>query len=244
MSRQIVLDTETTGLRVEEGHRIIEIGCVELIDRKFTGRHFHCYLNPNREIDPSASAIHGITNDFIQDKPSFHEIAEEFIEFLKSDELIIHNASFDLSFIDNEFSLIKTNWTALNEICKVIDTLQMARRQFVGQRNNLDALCKRLKIDNSKREFHGALLDAHLLAQVYLAMTGGQGTFFESMHETDNHKAKYDDVNQVAIAKEYKLIVLHANEAEETAHAAYLEEMNKRGKCLWLQEKNTDATDS
>lgn len=171
--RQIVLDTETTGIGHEQGHRIIEIGCVELIDRKLTGSHFHSYLNPQRAVDEGAFKVHGISSEFLQDKPVFGEIAEDFLQFVEGAELIIHNAPFDLGFLNAELKLIK--WSkSISDYCRVIDTLVLAREKHPGQRNNLDALCKRYAIDNSNRQLHGALLDADILAHVYLAMTGGQ----------------------------------------------------------------------
>jgi DNA polymerase-3 subunit epsilon len=173
--RSVVLDTETTGMQVGDGHRIIEIGCVELIGRRLTGRHYHVYLQPDREIDEGAIAVHGITNEFVQDKPRFREIADEFFEFIKGAQLIIHNAAFDVGFINNEFALIKQDERAdISEHCSILDTLLMARERHPGQRNNLDALCKRYGVDNSGRDLHGALLDAEILADVYLTMTGGQ----------------------------------------------------------------------
>ncbi|HUE92659.1 DNA polymerase III subunit epsilon [Pseudomonas sp.] len=173
--RSVVLDTETTGMPVGDGHRIIEIGCVELIGRRLTGRHYHVYLQPDREIDEGAIAVHGITNEFVQDKPRFREIADEFFEFIKGAQLIIHNAAFDVGFINNEFALIKQDERAdISEHCSILDTLMMARERHPGQRNNLDALCKRYGVDNSGRDLHGALLDAEILADVYLTMTGGQ----------------------------------------------------------------------
>ncbi|WP_339463114.1 DNA polymerase III subunit epsilon [Pseudomonas sp. EA_105y_Pfl2_R69] len=173
--RSVVLDTETTGMPVGDGHRIIEIGCVELIGRRLTGRHYHVYLQPDREIDEGAIAVHGITNDFVQDKPRFREVADEFFEFIKGAQLIIHNAAFDVGFINNEFALIKQDERAdISEHCSILDTLLMARERHPGQRNNLDALCKRYGVDNSGRDLHGALLDAEILADVYLTMTGGQ----------------------------------------------------------------------
>ncbi|HZX52438.1 MAG TPA: DNA polymerase III subunit epsilon [Pseudomonas sp.] len=173
--RSVVLDTETTGMPVGDGHRIIEIGCVELIGRRLTGRHYHVYLQPDREIDEGAIAVHGITNESVQDKPRFREIADEFFEFIKGAQLIIHNAAFDVGFINNEFALIKQDERAdISEHCSILDTLLMARERHPGQRNNLDALCKRYGVDNSGRDLHGALLDAEILADVYLTMTGGQ----------------------------------------------------------------------
>lgn len=233
MPRQIVLDTETTGLRVEDGHKIIEVGCIELIDRKFTGNNFHTYLNPERTIDEEASKVHGLTNDFVKDKPNFASIAEKLIAYLGNAELIIHNAGFDLNFLDSEFRLFKAGWKSLRNFCQITDTLEMARKQYIGQRNNLDALCKRLKIDNSKREFHGALLDAHLTAQVYLAMTGGQGTFFEELQIVNNTHRQGGQSVDVAKIQDYQLVVLKANQHEEALHQEYLDKMRREGTCVW-----------
>ena len=174
--RQIVLDTETTGLEVSQGHKIIEIGCVELINRRITGRHFHQYVHPEREIDAGAMEVHGITLEFLAGKPNFSQVAAEFIEFVDGAELIIHNAAFDVGFLDAELRALENFDKKIAQICDVIDTLQMARHKHPGQRNNLDALCQRYEIDNSSRTLHGALLDAEILAEVYLAMTGGQAS--------------------------------------------------------------------
>ena len=177
MTRQIVLDTETTGIGHDHGHRIIEIGCLELIDRQLTGEQFHIYLNPEREIDPGAIKIHGIKNEFLLDKPKFSEILEDFLAFVMNAELIIHNAPFDMGFLNAE--LKRANYKkALHQHCRVFDTLTLAKSKHPGQRNNLDALCKRYDVINSHRKLHGALLDAELLAFVYLAMTGGQTSLF------------------------------------------------------------------
>ncbi|MGB5716746.1 MAG: DNA polymerase III subunit epsilon, partial [Gammaproteobacteria bacterium] len=172
--RQIVLDTETTGLEPADGHRIIEIGCVELNDRRLTGNTYHQYIQPDREIDAGAIEVHGITNEKLADKPRFTDIAAEFLEFIDGAELVIHNAPFDVGFIDHEFRLLEDSPGGVNDHCMVLDTLALARRMHPGQRNSLDALCRRYEIDNSQRELHGALLDAEILADVYLAMTGGQ----------------------------------------------------------------------
>ncbi|MEE8057563.1 MAG: DNA polymerase III subunit epsilon [Pseudomonadales bacterium] len=173
--RQVVLDTETTGLEPAQGHRIIEIGCVELVDRKLTGRHYHQYINPNREIDAGAFEVHGITNQFLADKPLFKQIAADFLAFIDGAELVIHNAPFDIGFIDYEFTLLKQNSPdKVGDHCGVVDTLVIARQKHPGQRNTLDVLCNRYAVDNSQRELHGALLDAEILADVYLLMTGGQ----------------------------------------------------------------------
>ncbi len=172
--RQIVLDTETTGLEPEQGHRIIEIGCVELVNRKLTHRHYHQYINPDREVEEGAIEVHGITNEFLADKPRFAQVAEEFFEFINGAELIIHNAPFDVGFINHEFKLMGSGHQPINKHCGIVDTLVMARDKHPGQRNNLDALCRRYGVDNSQRDLHGALLDAEILADVYLFMTGGQ----------------------------------------------------------------------
>jgi len=175
MIRSVVLDTETTGMPVGDGHRIIEIGCVELMGRKLTGRHYHVYLQPDREVDEGAVAVHGITDEFLADKPRFRDIADEFFEFIEGAQLIIHNAAFDIGFISNEFALLGQRERAeVSDYCSILDTLLMARERHPGQRNSLDALCKRYGVDNSGRDLHGALLDAEILADVYLTMTGGQ----------------------------------------------------------------------
>lgn len=172
--RQIVLDTETTGLEVNLGHRIIEIGCVELVNRRVTGNHWHYYFNPEREIDAGAYEVHGISNEFLKDKHRFADLADEFHEYVRGAELIIHNAAFDLGFLNHELGMLAAPLERLEDSCGVLDTLMLARQKHPGQKNNLDALCKRYDIDNSQRSLHGALLDARILADVYLAMTGGQ----------------------------------------------------------------------
>lgn len=171
--RQIVLDTETTGLEPSEGHRIIEIGCVELIDRRLTGNNFHQYLQPDREIDAGAIEVHGISNEFLEDKPRFEDVVKDFLAYIKGAELVIHNAPFDVGFLNHELKLCASG-QQLSDLCTVLDTLAMARKMHPGQKNNLDALCRRYEIDNSRRDLHGALLDAEILADVYLGMTGGQ----------------------------------------------------------------------
>ena len=232
--RQIILDTETTGIRVEEGHRIIEIGCLEMINRRLTGNHFHYYLNPEREIDAGAQAIHGISHVFLKDKPLFSVIADELLAFISGSELIIHNAPFDLSFLDHELALTRRNFKSITKYCQVVDTLQIARQLHIGQRNSLDALCKRYKVDNSKRDLHGALLDAHLLAQVYLAMTGGQGSFFDGYSD---HPAQASDT-EISFAppiQKYNLVVLKASAEEKDEHKKYLDRLKQQGKCLWQE---------
>lgn len=234
--RQIVLDTETTGIRVEDGHRIIEIGCLELIDRKLTGRKYHQYINPEREVEAGALAVHGITNEFLMDKPVFSQVDEEFMSFIDDAELIIHNAPFDLSFLNSELKLTRRGWKVMTDYCSVVDTLKLARQLHVGQRNSLDALCKRYGVDNSKREYHGALLDAYLLAHVYLAMTGGQGSFFDDVNEAE--KAANNPVAEAEATsiRSYDLIVLKANEKECETHEQYLVKMKSKNQCLWLDD--------
>lgn len=183
--RQIVLDTETTGLEPEQGHRVIEIGAVELIDRELTGETFHTYLNPQRKIDEGALQVHGIDEDFLADKPLFADIGEAFTAFIRDAELVIHNAPFDVAFLDRELSLLPGPLPPIGELCKVTDSLALARHKYPGQKNNLDALCRRFNVDNSARERHGALLDAEILAEVYLAMTGGQTALFASAQAQD-----------------------------------------------------------
>jgi len=178
-NRIVVLDTETTGLNPQEGHRVIEIGCVELIKRRLTGKRFHVYINPDRIIDEGAIAVHGITNQFLDDKPHFEQIVEDFIAFIRGAELVIHNAPFDVGFINYEFSRLKNIAGTVTDLCEVFDTLAYARKKHPGQRNSLDALCKRYGIDNSHRDLHGALLDAEILADVFLLMTGGQSSLLD-----------------------------------------------------------------
>ncbi|EKD71945.1 MAG: DNA polymerase III, epsilon chain [uncultured bacterium] len=233
--RQIILDTETTGLRVEDGHRIIEIGCLEMIDRKLTGNHFHYYLNPEREVEAGALAVHGITNEFLHNKPLFHDISEELMRFIKNAEIIIHNAPFDLSFLNHELKLTGQGYPAISDYCHVIDTLVIARQLHVGQRNSLDALCKRYAVDNTKRDLHGALLDANLLAQVYLAMTGGQGSFFDSLHTEQTSRGQSATTTILQVDK-HELTVIKATSDEISEHEHYLKKMKKQGKCMWRDD--------
>lgn len=227
--RQIVLDTETTGLDPLQGHRIIEIGAVEMVNRKLTGNNFHVYLNPQREIDAGAVNVHGLTTKFLQDKPLMADIADTFLSYLADDELIIHNAKFDIGFINSELSRLNKK---LTDNLRVIDTLLMARDRHPGQKNNLDALCKRYSIDNSKRDLHGALLDANLLALLYLAMTGGQGSLF------DEENSETDSLSKITKAQKKSAIkVIHASEVELQLHTERLQEIDKISKnCLWLRE--------
>jgi len=234
--RQIVLDTETTGLEVAQGHRIIEIGGVELINRKLTGNHFHQYLNPQREIDAGAMEVHGITNEFLEDKPLFEEIAEQFLSFIRGAELVIHNAPFDIAFIDNELQNLNKGYPLTREICGVVDTVIMARRKHPGQKNNLDALCKRYHVDNSQRDLHGALLDAEILADVYLAMTGGQTAL--SLSSEESRANREGKLEAPAFSRDRAaLTVIKATTEELAAHEKQLQRIQKAsGNCLWLKE--------
>lgn len=239
--RQIVLDTETTGISTADDHRIIEIGCVELINRKLTGRTFHQYINPERDIDAGAIEVHGITNEALADKPLFSDIAEDFIEFVRGAELVIHNAPFDVGFLDHEFAKLVADKVKTTDICTVRDTLQMARDKHPGQKNSLDALCKRYQVDNSNRELHGALLDAEILADVYLAMTGGQVSLsLASEPAPRRKKPKADPTGRTATASDAPLVVIAADEDELAAHQAMLETINDNsdGQCAWLKHSS------
>ena len=230
--RQIVLDTETTGIDPKEGHRIIEIGCVEVVNRRLTGNHFHVYINPGRHIEQEAIEVHGITNEFLADKPTFSQVAQEFVSFIKGAQLVIHNAPFDVGFMDHEFGMeASTKGVITNQICDVLDTLTLARQMHPGQKNNLDALCKRYGIDNSHRTLHGALLDAEILADVYLLMTGGQTKLkLASSSGTDADSTAIRRINRSA----NKLKVIKASADEITQHEARLDIVEKAGgKCLW-----------
>lgn len=234
MTRQIILDTETTGLEPKEGHRIIEIGCVEMVSRRLTGNNFHFYLQPDREIDAEAIQVHGITNEFLADKPRFKDIAADLVAYLQGSELIIHNAPFDLGFLNHELGQLAEAYQRITDYCTVTDTLIMARKMYPGQRNSLDALCKRYEIDNGHRTLHGALLDAEILADVYLAMTGGQVSL---QLGGDNDAGGDSNRSAVAIrriAAGINLPVIPANEEELVAHAERLAAIQKSaGKCLW-----------
>jgi DNA polymerase-3 subunit epsilon len=224
--RQIFLDTETTGLYASQGHRIIEIAAVEMINRRSTNNHFHVYLNPEREIDPGAQEVHGITLEFLQDKPLFQSIAQEFLAFIQDAELVIHNAPFDVGFLNAELGRLGLP-TVESVSRKITDTLKMAKESRPGQRNNLDALCRFYGIDNSKRTLHGALLDAELLADVYMAMTRGQDSL---MMELDQVSVT---THVVQVQNVQPLIVLMADEAETLAHQQYLQGLAKSGACIW-----------
>lgn len=222
--RQIILDTETTGLEPSDGHRIIEIGCVELVERRFTGNNFHVYINPDREIDQGAIQVHGITNEFLADKPRFDELAAELREYLRGAELIIHNAPFDVGFLDHEFAKLAEPPAPLNQWCDITDTLLMAREKHPGQRNSLDALCQRYEVDNSNRDLHGALLDAELLAQVYLSMTGGQSVLELTAAEA-RPDSQGNTLSVAEVLKKGRPRLITASEEDAGAHAQRLEEI-------------------
>ena len=223
--RQIVLDTETTGLETSEGHRIIEIGCIEILDRRITRNSFHTYINPEREVDAGALEVHGIDNRFLRDKRRFAEVAGELLEYLRGAQLVIHNAPFDVGFLNHELKLMKNPVTDITGVCSVLDTLELARRTHPGQKNSLDALCKRYSVDNSGREYHGALLDAQLLAEVYLAMTGGQAALVLDA-ATDPQRAGAG-VQRRLQRDQLPLKVLRATAEESAAHEAKLKEIAK-----------------
>jgi DNA polymerase III subunit epsilon len=232
--RLIVLDTETTGLSPQEGHRIIEIGCVEMIKRRLTGKQFHAYINPERLVEQDAIAVHGITNEFLQDKPVFSKIAEQFIEFIRGAELVIHNAPFDVGFINHEFNLLNAQLGTVSTYSTVFDTLAYARKKHPGQRNTLDALCKRYSIDNSHRELHGALLDAEILADVFLMMTGGQDSLLEA-NTPVTHSVSGDKNIQRTVTNRPALKIIRCNETEQQEHKQRLASIDKAsgGQCLW-----------
>jgi DNA polymerase-3 subunit epsilon len=233
MLRKVVLDTETTGLEAARGHRVIEIGCVEIIDRQPSGRTFQRYLNPGRANDAGAVAVHGITDEFLRDKPRFAEVAEEFVAFIDGAELLIHNATFDVTFLDAELQLADTRYGCMREHAVVVDTLALAREKYPGQKNTLDALCKRLAIDNSHREVHGALLDAHLLAEVWLAMTAGQGALsLGSNGAAGPHAQTASGIAPTGLPRPR---VQRASAAEVAAHDARLAALAKAcgGASLW-----------
>jgi len=236
MIRQVVLDTETTGLEPELGHRIIEIGCVELQNRRRTGRRLHHYVCPDREIDPGALEVHGITNEFLADQPRFAEVADDLLAFIDGAELVIHNAAFDVAFLDAEFARLPGGAGRIADRCRLLDTLMLARQLHPGQRNSLDALCKRYQVDNSKRDLHGALLDAELLLDVYLAMTGGQGTLILGADDAAERAA--GAVVQRATRPTGELRVLRASAVEVAAHEALLERLDRAsgGRTLFRQQ--------
>lgn len=224
-NRQIVLDTETTGIEISQGNRIIEIGGVELIDRRFTGKVYHQYINPERESEEGALEVHGITSEFLADEPLFADIAEEFLNFVDGAELVIHNAPFDIGFLDHELALAGSSRAPLSSICSVLDSLILARQKHPGQRNSLDALCKRYAVDNSSRELHGALLDAEILADVYLIMTGGQVSLGLGADASSSDSAQLETSYTPIPKDRQRLPVIEANEAENQAHQAYMDGM-------------------
>lgn len=232
--RQIVLDTETTGLEPADGHRVIEIGCLEMIERRQTGRNFHVYINPDREVEGGALAVHGITDEFLADKPRFADLADDFLEFIRDAELIIHNAAFDVGFLDAELARLDAP-TRVEEHASVLDTLLLARELHPGQRVSLDALCKRYEVDNSGRDLHGALLDAELLAEVYLAMTGGQVDLALNLAaDAENEESGGELPADFDVSR---LVVRKASAAEMAAHRERLEAIREAsGTCLWLEQ--------
>jgi DNA polymerase-3 subunit epsilon len=236
-NRVIVLDTETTGMNQigahYEGHRIIEIGAVEVINRRLTGNNFHVYLKPDRLVDPEAFGVHGIADEFLADKPTFDQVADSFMDYIRGAELVIHNASFDIGFMDYEFSKLKRDIPKTDTFCKITDSLAMARKMFPGKRNSLDALCSRYEIDNSKRTLHGALLDAQILSDVYLMMTGGQTSLKFSM-EGDLQSKQGDGGIQRVVRGASGLRVIQASDEEIMAHESRLDLVQKKGgSCLW-----------
>lgn len=234
--RQIILDTETTGLEPSQGHRIIEIGCVEVVNRKLTGKHYHQYIRPERDIDEQAIEIHGITPEFLKDKPVFCDIVDEFMAFIDGSQLVIHNAPFDVGFINHELKLNKNKYKAVTQYCSVIDTLVMARQKHPGQKNNLNALCKRYMVDNSQRELHGALLDAEILADVYLMMTGGQTALSLSDKDVSSGGMQEEVIHR--LTKEFNTPIIRADAMEEEAHQQKLQTIQKasNNNCVWLTQ--------
>lgn len=230
--RQIVLDTETTGLSTAQGHRVIEIGCVELVNRRLTGREYHRFLNPDRDIDEGAERVHGISRADLEGQPRFPEVVDELLDFLRDSELVIHNAVFDVGFLENELDLMKHPKPAITDHAMVLDTLTLAREIHPGQRNSLDALCKRYEVDASKRDVHGALIDAELLARVYLAMTGGQAAL--SLDEDEGIDTGLGEEVLVRPRRnDLNLVVITASDKEAAAHEALLDKMQETGPCLF-----------
>ncbi len=233
--RQIILDTETTGLEANNGDRIIEIGCVELVSRRLTGNHYHQYIQPGREVPQDAIEIHGITNEFLVDKPRFELVVKEFMDYVRGAELVIHNAAFDMGFINMELARLGSEWGKIDDHCTILDTLTMAREMHPGQRNTLDALCKRYYIDNSSRTLHGALLDSEILADVYLAMTGGQTALLLDAESANNDSHGDSHLSTDMSIERPSLNLLLANESELAAHHNYMAMVAKSagGKSLW-----------
>lgn len=241
--REVVLDTETTGIEVREGHRIIEIGCVELVGRRLTGRHFHVYINPQREVEEGAFEVHGISDEFLADKPLFSAVADDFMEFIRGAQLVIHNAPFDVGFIDAELERLGGNHGRVADHCSVVDTLVMARGRHPGQRNSLDALCKRYGVDNSQRDLHGALLDAEILADLYLIMTGGQTALMLSGDGgSDGDGSNVGKIRRLDPETRPVLPVLAASEAELAGHRERLAAIEKMaGFTVWEQLESSEA---
>ena len=236
MNRQIILDTETTGLDFKTGHRIIEIGCVEIVNRKFTGNEYHTYINPDRDSDEGALRVHGLTAEFLSDKPRFAEIYEDFISFIKDSELLIHNAEFDIGFLDNEIKLVSKNLNSIEkEVLKITDTLQIAREKHPGQRNSLDALVNRYDINGYDRELHGALLDSKILGDVYLSMTGGQSNL--DFTTNDSHEKNVEEVKEKTSSRK-KLKVVKVSAKEKARNLEYLAKMKEETDVepIWNQE--------
>lgn len=244
MSRQVVLDTETTGLSPENGDRIIEVGCVELLNRKLTGHNLHLYINPERDSDEGALKVHGISNEFLRDKPKFAAIADQLLDYLRGAELIIHNAPFDIGFLNKELARLSLG-RLRDHVAGVIDSLALAKEMFPGKRNSLDALCGRLEVDNSGRTLHGALLDAELLADVYINMTRGQDALGIDVAVTDHHTAHRTQV-PVTDLRTFALQICRATDAERTAHDALLADLDKasKGKTVWRRHEALQTTAS
>lgn len=238
--RRIVLDTETTGLSPSKGHRLTEIGCLEMLDREVTGRTFHTYLNPERELDEGAARITGLSLEFLSDKPLFTDVVDSFLEFIKGAELIIHNAPFDVGFINSELSRMTHPWGELENHVTILDTLTLAREKHPGAKNNLDALCQRYSIDNSGREFHGALLDAEILAEVYLAMTSGQVDLGLSLNSADAHNATASlEEETTFFDHKLDLLVIKADEVELMEHKKFVDKLDLGEEELSLWSKNS-----
>ena len=230
MKRQIVLDTETTGLEPSQGHKIIEIGCVEMVNRRLTGNNYHQYLQPDREIDEGAQAVHGISNESLADKPRFADVVKDFIEYLDGAELIIHNAPFDVGFINHEFKIVGAEYGSVADYCTVIDTLVMARKMRPGKKNNLDVLCKEYDVNNKHRELHGALLDSELLSEVYLRMTGGQSSLSLDSEDAANKKANGLTAKKIS-ADRAPIRVIKATDEELQAHQVIVDKLGESS--LW-----------
>jgi len=240
MNRQILLDTETTGLDPKSGHRVIEIGCVEIINRKFTGSEFHTYLNPEREIDEEAEKIHGLSFEFLSDKPKFYEVLDEFLEYIKDSELLIHNAPFDIGFINHEIKLHSKKGPFVETIVeKITDTLQIAREKHPGQRNSLDALAQRYEIGGYDRSYHGAILDSKILGDVYLAMTGGQSDLFQA-NAANQKSAVAETKSDVSSIKDAKIVLTSISEDEEKRNLDYLKNMQEETgvEPVWLSKND------